>query len=136
MDLGRLVRDSEGNLAFWWCWIVLIAAFALSWGATYFVSEYLRYHVLNRWIAHPSDVAFAAFLLSATIVQFITGLLITAYFTEGLNMEFHPFHDTLENVGGFFLCHIIFWWFAWPVTLLMMMLIATVTFLMALFSRR
>jgi len=58
MDLGRLVRDSEGNLAFWWCWIVLIAAFALSWGTTYFVSEYLRYHVLNRWIDHPADVAF------------------------------------------------------------------------------
>ena len=136
MDLGRLIRNSDGNLAFWWCWIVLIVAFALSSGATYFVSEYMRYHVLNHWLKHPADVAFASFFLSATVVQFITGLIITAYFTEGLNMEFHPFHDTLENVGGFFLFHIIFWWFLWPVTLLMMMLIATVTFLMSLFSRR
>ena len=136
MDLGRLIRNSDGNLAFWWCWIVLIVAFALSWGATYFVSEYMRYHVLNHWLKHPADVAFASFFLSATVVQFITGLMMTAYFTEGVNREFHPFHDTLENGGGFFLFHIIFWWFLWPVTLLMMMLIATVTFLMSLFSRR
>lgn len=123
--MGIIIRLIKG-------WLVLIVALVVSVIVCFYADQWIRLgYVVDSW----KGSYFVAFCV-VSLIQFITGVIVTGYMMANLELEIHPLHDTLEETSGFFFWSAVFWWLIWPLRLLGITLTSFVMMITHLFQRK
>lgn len=101
--------EHKHAIPLWWAWLVYFFTLFAAYWVNGFALLWLKMqdYTYEEWILLG--------LVTVSVINFIIGIVLLRYFLPRLGLDWHPMHNTVDDVAGAKISSIFFWWISWPI---------------------